>query len=66
MSNIKARLQRIERVNQASEPVRIFVHHVGKDYGVCDGKRMTLAEWDKIKGKDSTVIHVGGLDPCDI
>ena len=44
----------------------IFVHMTGDDYGRCDGKRMTLAEWDAIKGKDSAVIRVGGLSDNDI
>jgi len=53
MSNIKTRLQRIERLNQASEPVHITVTVALPDGdGVrCGDRHFTLAEWKAYKAE---------------
>lgn len=53
--SIKQRLQRLQRVHKAAEPVQITVYRVvtpdaggGVDY---DGKHLTLAEWEQHKAE---------------
>lgn len=55
---IKTRLADLLKRKKAAEPVKIFVIHEGAETGMCDGVKMTPAEWDKIKGDDDAVIHV--------
>lgn len=51
MGNIKTRLQRIERVKQASEPVHISVAHPDGDGVRCGDRHFTLAEWETYKAE---------------
>ena len=49
--SIKQRLQRLKRVNQASEPVHISVAHPDGDGVRYDGRHFTLAEWKTYKAE---------------
>jgi len=64
--SLKDRLKRLEHWKAVGQPDRIFVHYVGDDFGMCDGERLTMAEWDAIKGDDCVVIHVGYDTPAPV
>jgi hypothetical protein len=60
MKSITGRLEKLEQREEAKKPVRIFVvGPVDIDYGMCNGVRMSVAEWDAIKTPDCVTIHVG-------
>ena len=57
--SVKTRLDRLKRVNQASEPVHIGVGIPDGSGGVLyNGKAITMAEWDQIKSKADQVITI--------
>ena len=59
------RIKHLERREGAAQPDRIFVHYEGDDWGMCEGKRYTLAEWRELY-PDSVIIHVGYDSPAPV
>jgi hypothetical protein len=55
---LKKRLVQLELKANPAGPTRILIHYEGDDFGMCDGKRLTLAEWDAIKGDDCVILNV--------
>jgi hypothetical protein len=58
MKSISSRLEKVIKNLESKQPTRIFIHYKGDDFGMCEGKKMTLAEWDAIKSPDCVTIHV--------
>lgn len=56
--NLKNRLAKIENKREAAKPNLIFVHLKGDAFGICNGQRLSFAEWDSIKGDNCEVIYV--------
>jgi hypothetical protein len=56
--NLQNRLKSLEQVQRAGQPIKIFIHYEGTDYGTCNGERLTLAEWAALAGPDDVKINV--------
>ena len=57
---LKNRLQKLEEKTTPSQQIKIYVHLEGDDYVTCDGKEISLADFEKIKSNDEIkVLNVG-------
>jgi hypothetical protein len=58
--NLKDRLQKLEEKTTPSQQNKIYVGMEGDDYVTCDGKEISLADFEKIKSNDEIkVLNVG-------
>jgi len=56
--NLKNRLQKLEEKTTPPKQIKIYVYLEGDDYVTCDGKKISLADFEKIKANGSDEIKV--------
>lgn len=57
----KTRLAKVERTHAAKNKntaCKIYVLHEGDDFVTCNGEKLLLAEFEKIKDKDTVLLKV--------